>query len=407
MCRARGLALHPVTSFSADPVQPTINAADAGIDLAALDTLRRRIQVEVDAGRMPAAQMAMAVNQELAVFESFGSATAQTEFNIFSCTKALIAGVVWQLIAEGRFAPDTRAIELIPAFGTLGKTPDWMAQVTLGQLLTHTSGFPAAPLGPPTWDTRAGRQETFAKWHAAFEPGTYFEYHPTAAHWVVAEMIEVVEGIDYRVVVRERIIEPLGLVGISLGTPAEEQGEIALMQMVGELPSPAEIEAVFGTADFDIGEVTPEILLGFNHPEIRAAGIPAGGGVSTAAALAMYYQSLLHNPGGLWDPAVLAEGTAKIMCTLPSPDTGVASNRSLGLVIAGDDGLSMMRGMGATVSANAFGHNGAGGQIAWADPATGLSFAFVTSGLDLNFLREARRTASFGSKAAVCVMPKS
>ena len=121
----------------------------------------------------------------------------------------------------------------------------------------------------------------------------------------------------------------------------------------------------------------------------------------------MYYQSLLHNPGGLWDPAVLAEGTAKIMCTLPSPDTGVASNRSLGLVIAGDDGLSMMRGMGATVSANAFGHNGAGGQIAWADPATGLSFAFVTSGLDLNFLREARRTASFGSKAAVCVMPKS
>ena len=69
--------------------------------------------------------------------------------------------------------------------------------------------------------------------------------------------------------------------------------------------------------------------------------------------------------------------------------------------------ILMMRGMGATVSANAFGHNGAGGQIAWADPATGLSFAFVTSGLDLNFLREARRTASFGSKAAVCVAPHS
>ncbi|MSY22959.1 MAG: hypothetical protein F2668_08280, partial [Actinobacteria bacterium] len=61
-----------MTAFPANPVQPTINAADAGIDLAALDTLRRRIQVEVDAGRMPAAQMAMAVNQELAVFESFG-----------------------------------------------------------------------------------------------------------------------------------------------------------------------------------------------------------------------------------------------------------------------------------------------------------------------------------------------
>ncbi|MEI7887715.1 MAG: serine hydrolase domain-containing protein, partial [Actinomycetes bacterium] len=140
-----------MSSFPEDSVKATIQAEDAGINLAALDTLRNRIQEEVDAGRMPAAQMALAVDQELAVFESFGSATNRTEFNIFSCTKALIAGVVWQLIAEGRFDVDTRAIELIPAFGTLGKTPDWMAQVTLGQLLTHTSGFPTAPLGPPTW----------------------------------------------------------------------------------------------------------------------------------------------------------------------------------------------------------------------------------------------------------------
>ncbi|KLR60781.1 penicillin-binding protein, beta-lactamase class C [Actinobacteria bacterium IMCC26207] len=399
--------MHPVSSFPENSVKATIQAEDAGINLAALDTLRNRIQEEVDAGRMPAAQMALAVDQELAVFESFGSASNQTEFNIFSCTKALIAGVVWQLIAEGRFDVDTRAIELIPAFGTRGKTPDWMAQVTLGQLLTHTSGFPTAPLGPPTWDTRAGRQESFSRWHASFEPGTHFEYHPTAAHWVVAEMIEVVEDSDYREVVRRRIIEPLGLTSISLGNPPDEQGEVAELQTFGELPSSAELEAVFGTSDFDIGEVTPAILLGFNHASIRAAGIPAGGGIATAAALAMYYQALLHNPGQLWDPEVLAEGTAKIMCTLPSPDTGVASNRSLGLIIAGDDGLSIMRGMGANVSAKAFGHNGAGGQIAWADPATGLSFALTTSGVDMNFIREAGRTASLSSKAAVCVTPKS
>ena len=40
-------------------------------------------------------------------------------------------------------------------------------------------------------------------------------------------------------------------------------------------------------------------------------------------------------------------------------------------VTAGDDGLAPMRGFGHTNSSGAFGHNGAFGQIAWADPATG------------------------------------
>ncbi|MEX0769073.1 MAG: serine hydrolase, partial [Microthrixaceae bacterium] len=191
------------------------------------------------------------------------------------------------------------------------------------------------------------------------------------------------------------------------GNPSRGPTEVAELQLVGEWPSPAELGALFGTEafaieDLEMGDLTPALLLGLNNPKVRALGIPAGGGVATAASLAMFYQALLNNPGELWNPAVLAEGTTNVWCSLPTPDTGVAANRSLGLTIAGSDGLSIMRGMGATVSARAFGANGAGGQIAWADPSTGLSFAFTTCGLDLNFLREARRTASFGSKAALC-----
>jgi CubicO group peptidase (beta-lactamase class C family) len=59
--------------------------------------------------------------------------------------------------------------------------------------------------------------------------------------------------------------------------------------------------------------------------------------------------------------------------------------------------------MGHGVSPHAFGHNGAAGQIAWADPATGLSFAFCTSGVELNPLREARRTAAIATRAAQLV----
>ena len=386
----------------AEPYRPTVDPQDAGFQPVALQTLFDRIRREVDEGRMPHAQLAFAVDGELAVYEAFGEATTSTRFHVFSCTKALIAGVVWQLIGEGRLSPETRAIELVPVLGTEGSTPDRMAKVTLEHLLTHTSGFPYAPLGPPDWDSRESRLAKLARWNAAFEPGTHFEYHPTAAHWVVAEIIEVLEGRDFRQVVRERIIEPLGLQSFGLGlTELDDHDSIAELAMVGELPTPEEIEQVFGTAEVDLGEVTPAILLAFNDRNIRRVGVPGGGGVATAADLALYYQALLHDPKGMWDPDVLSDGTGHIRCRLPNPQTGVASNRSLGLIIAGDDGLGAFRGMGPTVSPRAFGHNGAGGQIAWADPATGVSFAFTTSALELNFIREAKRIASIAAKAGL------
>jgi CubicO group peptidase (beta-lactamase class C family) len=55
--------------------------------------------------------------------------------------------------------------------------------------------------------------------------------------------------------------------------------------------------------------------------------------------------------------------------------------------------------MGPTVSPRAFGHNGAAGQIVWADPANGVSFALLTSGIDPNPLREARRIVSLAAAA--------
>ena len=127
-----------------------------------------------------------------------------------------------------------------------------------------------------------------------------------------------------------------------------------------------------------------------------------GGAVSSAADLALYYQGLLHNPGKTSDPDVLADATGHVRNTFPDPLTGVPANRGLGVVIAGDDGRSAGRGLGHTVSPRAFGHNGAGGQVAWADPDTGLSFVYLTNGLDRNQLREWRRSSGVASKAAVC-----
>jgi CubicO group peptidase (beta-lactamase class C family) len=375
------------------------------IDDDAVEALRDRIRREVDAGLTPAAQFALARDGELVAHESFGSAGPDTRFNVFSCTKALIAGVVWQLIGEGRLSPATTCGELIPDLGADGPDAGPMAAITLEQLLTHTAGFPYAPLGPPRWDTRDGRLAAFRRWRLGFEPGSRFEYHATAAHWVVAEMIAAVEGRDHRDVVRERMVEPLGLPAAVLGAEPGSVTDVAELVCVGEEPSDAELVEVFGTADIPRGEVTPDILLHFNDPAVRAVGVPGGGALATAADLALLYQGFLHDPAGLWDPAVLADGTGTVRCTLPDPVTGVPANRTLGLVVAGDDGKAALRGFGHTVSPRAFGHNGAAGQLAWADPATGLSFGFTTAGVDRNYLREARRSASLATRAGRCATP--
>jgi CubicO group peptidase (beta-lactamase class C family) len=87
---------------------------------------------------------------------------------------------------------------------------------------------------------------------------------------------------------------------------------------------------------------------------------------------------------------------------MADPMTSVPANRTLGLVVAGDDGHAMMRGLGRSVSPKAFGHMGAGGQIAWADPASGLSFAYLTNGLDRDPVRLGVRSDALSTAAGRC-----
>ena len=75
------------------------------------------------------------------------------------------------------------------------------------------------------------------------------------------------------------------------------------------------------------------------------------------------------------------------------------------MVIAGDDGKASMRGFGKTNTPTTFGHSGAGGQIAWADPESGLSFVYLTNGLDQHMVRQARRSVALCSIAAEVLKP--
>jgi CubicO group peptidase (beta-lactamase class C family) len=75
----------------------------------------------------------------------------------------------------------------------------------------------------------------------------------------------------------------------------------------------------------------------------------------------------------------------------------------LAVTVAGDDGYAFMRGFGRTCSPRAFGHGGAGGQIAWGDPETGISVGYATNGF-ADPIALGRRVTAIGSLAGACVV---
>jgi CubicO group peptidase (beta-lactamase class C family) len=369
-----------------------------GIDDGKVEVLLDRARREVDEGLLPSCQLALALDGEVVVDQCFGDSNVDTRYVIFSCTKGIVAGAVWLAFGDGILHPEQKVAEVIPEFGTNGKDV-----VTVEQLLMHTAGFPRAPMGPDVWADRQARLQRYSQWRLNWEPGTRMEYHPTSAHWVLADLVEQASGQDYRQFVTERITEPLGIKGMALGVPPEHQDGIATLVPCGSPPDPDEVERLFGVREIPLGEVTEDALLHFNDPDARAVGVPGGGGVARASDVALYYQALLHNPGDIWNADILRDGTTVVRTTFPDPLIGgVAANRTRGMVVAGDDGKSAFRGFGRTVSGRAFGHMGAGGQVAWADPETGLSFSYVTNGMDANLLRSGRRGTSLSSKAAAC-----
>ena len=349
------------------------------MDLADLMARARR---DVDDGLVPSCQVAVARNGELVAFETFGDATPESRYTIFSVTKALVASAVWQLVGEGKLRYDDYVSAMVPEFATNGKDA-----VTLDHLLLHTAGFPRAPMRPEEGATREGRLARFATWKLDWEPGTATEYHTTSAHWVLAELIERASGRDFRAVVSE-------VTGLTLGG-----GDPLPVEIVGDETRIGTVQRAGGET-FAIPEIRSDALMRFNEPAVREAGVPGAGAVGTAAEVALFFQALLHNTDGRWDPAVLADATGVVYNAMPDPYTRVSASRTRGVVLAGEDGFESLRGFGPGVSPRAFASPGLGGQTAWADPASGLSFCYLTNGLDADLVRAFRRGISLSKRAA-------
>ncbi|MGH7932162.1 MAG: serine hydrolase domain-containing protein [Candidatus Binataceae bacterium] len=396
----------PASQFFAEHVD------QIGLNPDKVRALFERAEREIKEGLLPACQLAIARDGKIGAMRTLGRAvqggvekpaTDETFFDIMSCTKAITSAAAWILMQEGKLHPQDLVVKFVPEFGTNGKDA-----VTVEHLLTHTSAIPTAPGAQKEWGDKQRRLARFAQWRLEHPPGAQFTYHIAANFWPIAEIIERISGLDYRDFVRTRIAEPLGLPDLRVGLPHSLNGRMADVVWVGEPARAEEYEKLGVTPPrVAMSSLNESMILEFNESEVREVGSPAGGGVTTAGDLALFYQALLHDGRShdgkqIWKPEMLRDAFRIRNAGFKDPLRGFLANRALGLVIAGDDGKANQRGFGRTNSPASFGHPGFGGQIGWADPVTGISFAYLTNGFDRNDLREGRRGVALCSLAASC-----
>lgn len=119
-------------------------------------------------------------------------------FNIASITKTFTAALILQLAEEGRLTLDDRLQRYVPEYPR-------SRQITLRQLLQHTSGVPATDALNP-----ADAFSVVVNQPLAFPPGTGFEYS-TAGYYLLGLVIERVTEQSFADAVHERLLTPNGL----------------------------------------------------------------------------------------------------------------------------------------------------------------------------------------------------
>ena len=396
-----------------NPLARADSPESAGLDLAAVEKLVSRLHALVESGAVPSAQFAIARNGCIAVevaageFRAAGrlqSATPKSLYLAFSTTKAVTSSAIWLLLQDGKLGISDRVADHIPEFGANGKQ-----DVLVEHLLTHTAGFPVAPFDALEWGDRERRLERFSEWRLDWPPGERFQYHGLSSMWVLAELIERAGGQDFRTFIHERIVDPLGLRDFYVGLPVEANARVADIEEVGDAPDSERLRTTGLSISPEMVGADREMQR-YNRPEIRAVGVPGGGLVASASSLAMFYQALLSDGCAsdgtrIWQSDTLREALRVRTGDLLDPMTRQAANRALGVAVAGDE-KRVFRAFSPKNSPTAFGHAGAGGQIAWADPANGLSFVFLTNGFDRDPMALGLRGIKFSSAAIRCVKPR-
>jgi beta-lactamase class C len=317
---------------------------------SAMQAAAQIIQTQIDNGTLHAAVLHVQRGDEVTQ-QVFGKATADSMFLLGSITKPLaVALPVMILVDRGELKLSDRAVKYLPEFSE-GARKD----ITLEQLLTHTSGLPDQLENNS--ELRAGHAPLAEFVRGAmrtpllFAPGTKYHYQSMGI-LLAAEIAERVTKTPLPEFLRQHVFGPLGMSRCVLGLGSFKKYDMVPMQTEHAAPES-------GAGDPNAREWD------WNSDYWRNLAAPWGGAHSSAADVATFLRSFLHPAG-----KVMRKETARLMIHDHTPT--LEAHRGIGFMVG-------PASLGQGCSAAAFGHSGSTGTLAWADPATDTSFVLLTS----------------------------
>ena len=349
------------TNFAAAPKLPGVGAA---------------MQTAVDSREISGAVTVVVAKDKVLHLEATGFADLAAKrpmapdhlFWIASMTKPITGVAILMLQDEGKLDVAERVAKYIPEFANLKTPTGKSADLTITQILTHTSGLGEAD-GPASRKAKT-LADLVPLWLAApmsYEPGARWQYTQSGIN-AAGRIVEIVSGMTFDAFLQKRLFDPMGMGSTTFYLTEELRSRLVVAYARNK--DTGTLDPVPPRPDFGPRDRPPQ---------------GNGGLYSTAKDYARFCQMLL-NEGALDGRRYLS---AKAMKFLSSPQTGDLPTGFFQNDAFGKRGanygwglgtcilLSPHEGVASMLSPGSFGHGGAWGTQAWIDPAKGVAYVLM------------------------------
>jgi len=370
-----------------DPDQE-VDPAEVGLSAAAVKSVWQEVEALYSSGVHPAIQLCVRRNGRIVLNRAIGHAsgngpedgpdvpkvlvTPETPFCVFSASKAVTLMFAHLLVERGQLDYDMPVAHYLPEFGRHDK--GW---ITTRDLLKHRAGVPfmGAGLTPESlldWD---GLLEYIYDLRPVAPQDRRLAYHAATSGYLLAQLVQVVDGRDVRTFMREEVTEPLGLTCFDYGIEESRRHEVVKNYFTGLHFGPA-MDWAFRRA---LGTTLIEGCPLSNGPEWLGCCMPSGNIVTTAEQIGRFFELLLRE-GELDGVRIFAPESVRMAARRT---TGREVDLTIGLPIRYGHGMMLgsrwISPFGPRAE-QAFGHLGLSNVHVWADPQRDLSAALLTSG---------------------------